>query len=122
MKHLMIAMVETSPENADRFRDWYTQNNIAGILELDGFTALQRFEVSELDGNASPYRFLGVYEVEDDQLEAAKAAYDAQDAARAVAIAEGREFIMQKAPFVERSMLAFYSQITDRLEPGDAVS
>lgn len=116
MKHVMIALVDTKPENAEAFRDWYTQNNIGAILELDGFPAFQRFELSELEGNSAPYRFLAIYEVEGDKLEEANAAYDAQDAKRAEAMREGREFIMQKAPFVERSMRAFYTQITDRLE------
>jgi hypothetical protein len=122
MKHVMIAMVETTPENAAGFRDWYTQNNIEAILELDGFTAFQRFELSDLEDNTAPYRFFALYEIDDDKLEAADASYNAQSAAREAALAAGHDFIMQKAPFTERSMRAFYTQITDRLVPEEAGS
>ena len=71
-QHLMLVLSNARTDQEDEFNRWYDEHMRDTIDKLDGFAAAQRFELSQLPGAPDvPYRYLAVYEVEDDRLERA---------------------------------------------------
>ena len=71
----MVVFANARPGREAEFRSWYQQNNIDGILEIDGVVALQRFE--RVGDEVAPYGFLGLYEIAEGKLEHVRAAMTA---------------------------------------------
>jgi hypothetical protein len=68
-KHLMLVLSNARDGREDEFGRWYDQHMRDTIDKLDGFTCAQRFELADLPGAPEPpYRYLALYEVEDDRL------------------------------------------------------
>ena len=67
-----ILYVETRPasqEEAADYHKWYNEVHIPEILSIDGFVSARRFEPMEPGGP-----FVAIYEIEADDIEAARAA------------------------------------------------
>ncbi len=75
-KHTLVVLTNANEGADDAFNDWYTNTHIGDILALEGFTAAQRFKLSEtqLAEGDLPYRYLALYEIETDDLAGARAA------------------------------------------------
>jgi hypothetical protein len=66
-----ILYVETrpaSPEEAAEYHKWYNEVHIPEILAIDGFVSARRFEPMAEGGP-----FVAIYEIEADDIEAARA-------------------------------------------------
>ena len=75
-KHTLVVLTNANEGADDAFNDWYTNTHIGDILTLEGFTAAQRFKLSEIqlgEGDL-PYRYLALYEIEADDLASARTA------------------------------------------------
>ena len=46
-KHTLVVLTNANEGADDAFNDWYTNTHIGDILALEGFTAAQRFKLSE---------------------------------------------------------------------------
>ena len=95
-KHVMVVLSNTKPELEDEFNDWYSNAHIVEVINrLDGFASAQRFSFVPDQLEDGEYKYLAIYEIEDDKLEAAQKAQAAQRRERKEALAAGRE------PFIE---------------------
>jgi hypothetical protein len=56
------------------YNDWYTNTHLADVVAVPGFVAAQRFKVEAAGQHGPAHRYLAIYEVETDDLEATKAA------------------------------------------------
>lgn len=75
-KHVLVVLTNAKAGADDAFNEWYTHTHIGDVLALEGFTAAQRFKLSETqlgDGEA-PYGYLALYEIEADDLNSARSA------------------------------------------------
>ncbi len=68
------------------FNSWYDDRHLADILRLPGLVSAQRFELSDVQSAATPYRYLALYEIETDDLAATVAALRALEATEAMPI------------------------------------
>ena len=72
--HRLIVFTEAVPGREAEFNDWYERVHLKEVLEVEGFVAAQRFECAEkqMDGTGDPpARYLAIYEIEAESLEAA---------------------------------------------------
>jgi hypothetical protein len=66
-----ILLVETrpvSPDQAADYHQWYNETHISEILAVEGFVSARRLESLDEEGT-----FIAIYEIEADDLEAARA-------------------------------------------------
>jgi hypothetical protein len=61
-----------SPAQEDEYNKWYDDQHIPDVLSLDGYVTAQRFRLADSQvGENNPYKYLTLYEMETDNLDAA---------------------------------------------------
>jgi hypothetical protein len=73
-KHLLVVLSNAVEGSDDVFNKWYSNRHLGDIVSIDGFSAAQRFKLSERQiagAPESPYTYLAIYEVDVDDLDAA---------------------------------------------------
>ena len=70
MKTYYTVYSNPMPGKEAEFNDWYTNVHLAEVLKIDGFLSAQRFQLAELQViNDQPYRYMAMYEIENDNIE-----------------------------------------------------
>ncbi|MAG31182.1 MAG: hypothetical protein CL908_09885 [Deltaproteobacteria bacterium] len=73
--HRLIVFTEPMPGREDEYNKWYDEVHLKEVLEVDGFVAAQRFELSETQAAVGgepaepPSRFMAIYEIEADDAQ-----------------------------------------------------
>ncbi len=72
-----VLVVQTNPvssEQEDAFNSWYDRVHVPDVLKLPGFVAARRYRISDvqLAGSGGDHRYLALYELETDDLVAAR--------------------------------------------------
>jgi hypothetical protein len=117
-KHILLILTNTVEGREDEFNDWYN-GHVMDILALDGFSAAQRFvlaDVADPEIGPPPYRYLALYEIEDERLPQARDSLLFARREREASIEAGREEQLRDAEYGAW----FYSAITDRREAPSA--
>ncbi|NJC71866.1 hypothetical protein HC031_19395 [Planosporangium thailandense] len=114
-----MVLSNAKPGREDECNRWYSDVHILDTINnLDGFACAQRFQLADLEGAPpSNYRYLAIYEIEDDRHERAYAQFDWQRQERAEALADGREPMVSVSRTLdpEYFLVGFFSAITDRI-------
>jgi hypothetical protein len=70
---MVVASNPTDPAREAEFNEWYSDTHLADVLAVAGFQAARRYSLSDarpmVGTEASPFRYLAVYEIESDDLE-----------------------------------------------------
>jgi len=113
-KHILVVLSNAQDGTDEQFNRWYTETHLGDILALPGYTAAQRFKVSEAQMAAGdlPYQYLAIYEVD---------AEDAASAADALRSNSGR-MVIDPALDRSRTVAWFYTPITERVQAQDTPS
>ena len=110
MKHILLVLSNAVEGGDDAFNTWYTGTHLPDVLKVHGFSAAQRFRVSDtqMNDNAPPYKDLAIYEVDEEKLPAVK---------DALASAAGTD-AMYIDPALDRdaTVAYFYSPITGMVQ------
>jgi hypothetical protein len=69
----MVVLSNPAAGREDEFNEWYDGPHISDILAIDGIEAAQRFRLPGDQGPAEPYRYLAIYEIETDDIDAVRA-------------------------------------------------
>jgi len=107
MARHILTVLSNATEGADtEFNDWYTNTHLGDVVKVRGFTAAQRYKLSNVQLGAGdlPYKYLAIYEVEiDDLAETSKALQD------------GASGTMYISPTLDRERTAawFFTPITE---------
>ena len=114
-KHI-FAVLANCAEGADEdaFNDWYTNTHLADILSLPGYVKATRYELSSaqvMPDDELSHRYLAIYEIEADDIEAAVNALPASAEEVALAGWHGSETI--DAASVKSWM---FTQIAERFQ------
>ena len=74
MKHILLVLSNAVEGGDDAFNTWYTGTHLPDVLKVHGFSAAQRFRISDtqMNDNATPYKYLAIYEVDQEKLPAVK--------------------------------------------------
>lgn len=68
----MLVSTNPVPGREEEYNRWYDGQHLPDVLSLDGFVAAQRFRLADSEpAQDAPHRYLAVYEVEADSVEAA---------------------------------------------------
>ena len=71
-RYTMLVSTNPVPGREDEYNTWYDNRHLSDVLTLDGFVAAQRFRLADAQPEQeAPQRYLAVYEVEADSVEAA---------------------------------------------------
>lgn len=69
-KHLLVVFTNAAEGRDDEFNRWYDEVHLGDVLSVEGFVAAQRFELTGMAGSSSPHRYLALYEIETDDIDA----------------------------------------------------
>jgi hypothetical protein len=110
-RHVLIVLSNAFEGKEAVFNDWYTNTHLPDVIQVDGFSGAQRFQLSPAqmeDGGGEPFKYLAIYEV------AAADVTVPRDALRASTDSEG----MYVDPALDRdhTVAWFYTPITGRLK------
>jgi hypothetical protein len=74
MKHILLVLSNAVEGQDDAFNTWYTGTHLPDVLKVHGFSAAQRFRLSDTQMNdaAAPYKYLAIYEVDEENLPAVR--------------------------------------------------
>ena len=74
MKHMLLVLSNAVEGRDDAFNTWYTGTHLPDVLKVHGFSAAQRFRLSDTQMNdtAPPYKYLAIYEVDEENLPAVR--------------------------------------------------
>ena len=106
-----IFVVLTNPVEGreEEYNDWYTNQHLPDLLNIPGFVAARRYELTEtqrLTEFPHPYRYAAIYEMETDDL-AATCALMGKHAA---------EGLMPSTPSIAHARIgSIYAPITGRM-------
>jgi hypothetical protein len=66
----MVVLTNAAEGREDEFNEWYDNTHINEILAIPGMESGQRFRLPGEPGPNQPYRYLTIYEIETDDLDA----------------------------------------------------
>ena len=70
MKTYYTVYSNAMPGKEAEYNDWYTNVHLAEVLQIDEFVSAQRFQLSEPQViDDQPYRYMTMYEIENDNIE-----------------------------------------------------
>ncbi|MCR9096045.1 MAG: hypothetical protein NXI30_17615 [bacterium] len=73
--HRLIVFTKPTDGKEAEFNRWYDEVHLPDILATEGFVAAQRFALADTQigdvGDTAPGRYLAIYEIEADSLQAA---------------------------------------------------
>ncbi|MGI9324333.1 MAG: hypothetical protein ACR2PZ_03870 [Pseudomonadales bacterium] len=77
-KYMLLVQSNPSPGQEYNYNQWYTQTHLPEVLEVEGFSAAQRFKVRGAPVAGSPaHQYVALYELETEDPEAALVALSA---------------------------------------------
>ncbi len=106
--HVLVVLSNVKGGADAAFNEWYTNTHLGDILAVDGFSAAQRFKLSDSQvGDAtSPYAYLALYEIDTDDLSGPIAALQAAGQG-AMEISDALD--------IENTVAWLYTPVTERV-------
>lgn len=107
MKHVLVVLSNARDGEDDAFNGWYDGTHLGDVLQVPGFTAAQRFRLSDgqMGRGELPYRYLAIYEVDSDGT---------GPAADALRTSSG-SMVIDESLDRDRTVAWFYTPITERV-------
>lgn len=104
-KHVLAVFTNPAEGRDDEYNDWYNNVHLKDLLSIPGIVSAQRFVYGEQRGEPGPWRYLALYQIDAESIEAAQDAL-AESAAKAP---------MQISPALDRSATVswYFTPITD---------
>jgi hypothetical protein len=70
-RYFFVVLTNPVEGREDEYNDWYDNTHLDDVLALEGFVSAQRFRfVPKEPTQTVPHRYLAIYEIETDDLEA----------------------------------------------------
>lgn len=116
---LLLVFSDAVPGFEEEYHDWYTNAHLADVVGLEGFRAATRYRAIRAYPPAAPPPELGhlaIYEVDDNQLEAARLALTASASEREEALAAGRQPRVPLSNAIGPRRAHWYRPIMERIE------
>ena len=109
-KHVLVVLSNCHEGTDDTFNKWYTETHLHDVISVPGFSAAQRFKLSEtqMGEGPLPYQYLAMYEVESDDVNVPKDGL-------AKAAAGGASMYIDPSIDRDRTVAWFYTPITERV-------
>ena len=69
-EYKMVVLSNPVAGREDEYNDWYQNTHLGDIVSLPGFKSARRFKLADGMVVPDPYRYMAVYEIETDDLDA----------------------------------------------------
>jgi hypothetical protein len=111
-KHVFLSLLNAQNGKDKEFNDWYRDIHLPEVLTIPGFVGAQRFELSaaQLPGMETRWKYLVIYEIDDDSPARALAELGARMSGGAMIISDALApdvaawaYTALEAPHVARS-------------------
>jgi hypothetical protein len=110
-RHTFVVFTNPTEGREDEFNDWYDNTHLGDVLKVEGFVAAQRFKLAETDPPQDfSHCYLGLYEVESDDLGKVAQALSEVGGSGAMFISES----LDRTDAIAR----YFTPITDRRTAG----
>ncbi len=110
---LVVSSHPSAPDREDEYNDWYTDVHLQDIVDLPGFGVATRYQIVDVQANEDveplSRKYLAIYELDTDDVEAAAAALK-------TSVAEG-EILVSEALDPENLTADFYVPIPGAKRP-----
>ncbi|HEY3695824.1 hypothetical protein [Phenylobacterium sp.] len=100
-QYKLVVMSNPMEGREDEYNKWYNEHHLGAVLDIDDYTAAQRFRI--VDGFESSHRYMALYDAESVDTETAMAKISQR-------VAEGRMPISDALDL--RTSVTFYEPIT----------
>ena len=109
-KHILVVLSNCHEGTDDAFNKWYTNTHLPDVVKVPGFSAAQRYRVSDtqMSEGPLPYQYLAVYEVESDDVNLPKEGL-------AKAAAEGASMYIDPSLDRDKTVAWFYTPVAGRV-------
>jgi hypothetical protein len=64
VKNILVVVSSPTPGKEEEYNRWYTEQHLADVLRMPGFTSAQRFKLAVNGPNGLPGSYLAIYEYE----------------------------------------------------------
>lgn len=72
-RYVFVVMTNSVEGKDDTFNDWYTNRHLGDVVRLGPYVSAQRFRLANTSPEQeAPHRYLALYEVESDDLDATR--------------------------------------------------
>ena len=69
-RHTLVVFTNAAEGKDEEFNRWYNDVHLGDVLGIEGFVEAQRFELKDMDGSAPSHRYLALYQIETDDIDA----------------------------------------------------
>lgn len=108
---ILVVLTNAIEGRDEAFNEWYDAVHVPDVLgKLEGFAAVQRFEIAGESAEDSPYRYLAIYEIESGRLEDAARSLTAARSERRAAAEAGRKPEVPISPSMADDRKKWYFQ------------
>lgn len=70
-EYKLVVMTSAAEGREDEFNDWYDNEHLSDICALPGFSGATRYELEPGQDNPMGHKYLAIYDMETDDVEAA---------------------------------------------------
>ena len=106
-RYKFVVMSNPTEGRDEEYNDWYQNCHLPELLNLDGIVSAQRFQQARNLREGESYRYMAIYEIETDDIDAV--------VANLVQTAEAGQLTMSDAIDTDNSYAVFYEPIGDPL-------
>jgi len=107
-KYTFLAFTNPAPGKEDEYNAWYEEHHLKDVINCPGFVSARRFRLAttqfQFNTVAPAYRYLALYEIETDDVEASLA--------EIVARAGGADMMMTDAIDMSTLFAPLYEEVT----------
>lgn len=107
-KYTFLAFTNPTPGKEDEYNRWYEEHHLKDVIQCPGFVSARRFRLAatqfEFNTVTPAYRYLALYEIETDDIEASLK--------EIVARAGGVDMVMTEAIDMSTLFAPVYEEVT----------
>jgi hypothetical protein len=109
-KHVCVVLTNPVPGREDEFNEWYTGRHLDDVIRAMGCTRATRYELAAMDPpQTSEQRYLAIYEVETDDIDATSAKLLAAAGTAGLPLSDALDLTSLK--------MLYFEQIAERPSP-----